>query len=105
MNTISIFIGVLGLIGLLFGCFCAHKLYQWERFLKGARLAIAYKGKTKMQPTLLELMRWAITVSKDPNATGRAFYKMSSTTVAILQPRPKSHGATVTTQVKEKQPT
>lgn len=89
LDIISI---TLGLIGLSFGLLCALRLYRWERQLRGGRIAIAYKGKVKLNAPLIDWFNWINSLDRDRNATGHTIYKLGSTTVAILKrlPPPKA---------------
>lgn len=91
-----------GITGLTFGILCGLKLRKWERQLTGARVAIAFKGKTQMSAPLIDWLGWANLLHKDKDSAGRAIYKMGGTTVAIVKPQPK-HGRTKTRTIKEKQ--
>jgi hypothetical protein len=92
---------IVGIIGVAFGLYCGWKLRQWEHHLARSRIAIAYKGKVKMNTPLYEWLLWANRLDKDQQSRGRAVYKMGSTTVAILKPQPRTHGKTKTKTVKE----
>lgn len=101
VNLIGYFGLGFGAVGFAFGMFFAYKLREWERCLKGARIAIFFKGRSRMQPSLFEWLRWAQAVERSKTERGREVYKMGGTTVAILQPRHKSHGKSETRQVKD----
>lgn len=90
-----------GLVGIAFGVVCGYRLWRWERQLAGARIAIAYKQKVRMQAPLFEWLQWANLLGKDEQSTGRVVYRMGATSVAILKPRP-NHGKTKTRTVREK---
>lgn len=96
----------MALIGWIIGAFswaiaviCILRLRQWDRHLRRARIAIAYKGKVKMSPPLIDWFHWSLAVEKDKQVKGRSVYKMGGTTVAILKPLPKEHGKTETKTV------
>lgn len=75
---------------------CARRLYQWEKQLNGARLIIAYNGKNKLTPRLIDLLRWANSLQGDKRVNGHTLYKERGTAVAIVKPTPRQHGKTVT---------
>lgn len=87
---------IFGMVGCTFGLFCALRLYQWERQLRGARIAIAYKGKVKLNAPLIEWIGWINALDKDEKSTGRAIYKANATTVAILKRLPPVKAKSVT---------
>lgn len=93
---------IVGAFGLLFGLLCLYRLRSWEKQLAGARIAIAFKGKVKMDPSLLECMNWSRALMRDKHNNGRSFYKAGGTTVVILKPRPR-YAKTKTRTIEEKQ--
>lgn len=76
-------------------------LWRWERQLKGARIAVAYKRRVQLQAPLHEWMRWALALKRDERSTGRVVYRNGGVTVAILKPL-RGHGKTKTHTIKEK---
>ena len=92
---------VVGVIGLTAAGYFGWKLRQWEKHLSHARIAIAYKGKVKMDPRLIDWVHWSRMLAKDKRNTGQSVYKMGGTTVAILDPIPR-HSKTKTRTVREK---
>lgn len=95
---------LVGIIGLSFGLFCGARLRRWERQLAGARIAVAYKTRVKLEAPLVEWLTWANMLDKDQQSRGRVVYRMGGTSVAILKPR-RGHGKTQTKTVKGKQAT
>jgi hypothetical protein len=89
---------IVGIAGIAAAAFFGYKLRQWELLLS-ATVAIAYKGKIKMRPSLLEMLKWALAVSKSEKENARTFYKLGGTDIAIVQPRDKTHGKAVTKKV------
>ncbi len=88
MNAIAIIGFVFGLAGILFGCKCYHELWKWARYCQGTRIAIAYKTKVKMQPTLTEVISWANALDKDRDSNGRVIFRMGHASVAIMKRPP-----------------
>lgn len=97
MEVIAIAGSAVGATGFLFGLLFGWRLYRWEKQLRGAKLAIAFKGRVKMSPTIHDLLKWALVLDRDKRNTGQAFFRMGGTTVAILKPTPKHGKATVKT--------
>lgn len=100
--AITIVLDLLGIIGIVGGVICARQLRRWERQLQGARVVIAYKGKNKMTPRLLDFLRWANQLDSDKALNGQVIYKLGGTTLAIIKPAPKDHGKAQTRTIKEK---
>ena len=98
----TIIFGLLGLVGLSFGLFCAFRLYRWERLLRRSRIAVAYKGKVKMNKPLIEWLRWCQAVDSDPDkkSNGQTVFIAGAVRIAVLRPIHRSHGKTVTKEVK-----
>lgn len=90
--VIGVTLSVVGVFGLSFGIFCGRRLAHWEKQLRGARIGIAYKGRVKMDPTLYEVLQWALAVERDETRTGKMFYSADKVSVSVLEPRHKSHG-------------
>lgn len=90
---------VFGVLGLACGVVFGLRLRAWERQLAGARIAVAYKQKVRLQAPLVEWLTWANMLAKDEQSTGRVVYRQASTTVAILKPRPR-HGRSKSRTVK-----
>jgi hypothetical protein len=90
---------IFGALGILFGAFFALRLYRWEQQLAGARIAVAYKQKVRLQAPLIEWLGWANMLAKDEQSSGRVVYRQASTTVAIIKPN-RQHGKTKTQVVK-----
>jgi hypothetical protein len=103
MIIVDIISCIIGFLGLAVACFFGWKLRQWE-YLLTSRIAIAYKGKIKMSPQLIEWLQWSAAMTKDGKENARVVYKLGSTTVAIVVPRGKDHGKTVTKVVKTEVP-
>jgi hypothetical protein len=92
---------ILAAVGWTLGLWAAYGLWRWERQLTGARMAVAYKGKrVQMQPTLYEMLQWALRLDRDKLNNGQVFYRNGNVTLAILKPAPKTHGQAETKQIK-----
>jgi hypothetical protein len=78
-------IGIFGLAGWIFGIRCYVETRSWARQCNGARIAIAYKRKVKLEAPLTEFILWCRQLDKDKRSTGRTIYTMGSTTVAIIK--------------------
>lgn len=87
LSVIGYIVGVVGLIctavSAAFALSCYRHLRQWALECKSVRVAIAYKGKVKLEPTLEELMLWARKVPKD--RTGQPFFGMGGVRIAIIR--------------------
>lgn len=94
--TLAIVGVTFGIVGSAFGTICAIRLLQWERQLRGARIAIAYKGRVKLQAPLIDWLKWANSLDNDKTTTGRPIYKANATTVVILKRRPPVKAKTIT---------
>lgn len=76
----------LGILGLAFALRFYWELYRWAKLLQGGRVAIARKGKVRMQAPITEIALWIRQLSKDEESSGRVIYRDNNTTVAILRP-------------------
>lgn len=74
---------VVGVGGVVFGGGCYWQLRRWARDCQQATVAIAYKRKVVMSPTLVELVLWSRKVPDKQN--GQVFYKAPNVTVAIIK--------------------
>lgn len=101
MTVASAILDILGLVGIGIGYLCLRRHRKWERQLRGARIAVAYKGKVKINAPLSDWLLWAQSLDADKTVTGRTVYKLGMTTVAILKPRSPEHGKATTKTVKE----
>ena len=97
---LTLIFSAITIVSLLIGSACTYRLYKWERLLRRARIAVAFKGKTKINRPLLDWMTWCRSADKDKHATGQVIYKLGGTTIAVLEPIARSHGKTVTKPVK-----
>lgn len=93
-----IIIFALGVIAFVLGL----RLYYWEKQLQGARIVIAYKGRTKMNPRLIDWLLWSKQLDSDHRVNGQVVYRNGGTTIAIVKVPLRTHGKTTTTTVKEK---
>jgi hypothetical protein len=99
----TIALAIAAALGWAFAGWALHRLWRWERQLKGARIAIAHNQRVQMQPTLLDLLRWALVLDKDKRNTGQRFYLRNKISVSILKPR-DGHGKTRTRVVDDVKP-
>jgi len=76
---------VVGIIGLAFALRCYVELYRWAKLLQGGRIAIARKGRVRLQAPLTEWALWVRNMGKDDD-NGRVIYRDGNTSVAILKP-------------------
>jgi hypothetical protein len=84
VDVVSIILAfVAGFSLVLAGWFYYH-LWRWAKDCETATVAIAYKRKVVMSPTLVELLLWSRKVPKGQN--GQVFYKGPNVTVAIVKP-------------------
>jgi len=86
MTVLDIICLILGAAGLAFGLRCYVELYKWARQCQGARIAIARKGKVRLQAPLLEWLLWTNKLNDDEASSGRVIYRDGNTSVAILKP-------------------
>lgn len=92
MTVLAIIACVFGIAGVLFGCRCYYELWKWARQMQGARIAIAYKNKVKLQAPLVEWMKWCNQLDDDKDSDGRVVLRMSHMSVVITK---KPHTATL----------
>jgi hypothetical protein len=86
MNAIiGYVVGCIGLFGFAFGLKCYSELRKWARQCQGARIAIAYKRKVKLQAPLIEWLMWVNQLDKDKDSHGRVVYSIGGTSVAITK--------------------
>jgi len=72
-----------GGVGIFAACWFYYHLWKWARDCQQATVAIAYKRKVVMSPTLVELLLWSRKVPEKQN--GQVFYKGANVTVAIIK--------------------
>jgi hypothetical protein len=90
---------IVGALGLAYGAILHFTLRGWQRTLT-MRIAVAYKGRVKIQAPIREWITWSRSVEKNADRKGQEVFKMGGTTVAILKPLPKEHGKTTVTTRK-----
>jgi hypothetical protein len=83
LNIALIAVAVLGV--LLAGRFYLE-LRRWARLCQGARIAVAYKRRIKLQAPLTDFLVWAGQLTRDERSNGRVVYLMGGTSVAIMAP-------------------
>jgi len=96
LQAIGIGLGAAGWIVAFVGW---RQLYRWERQLRGVRIQVTFKGKPKMNPRLIDWLRWGLTLQGDKRINGQVVYGQGGTTIALLKPQPRSHGKTKTKTV------
>ena len=72
-----------GVGGILFGANCYYHLWKWARDCQQATVAVAYRRKVVMSPTLVELLLWSRKVPEQQN--GQVFYRAKDVTIAIIR--------------------
>ena len=82
---INIIAGIVTVLSLLFALRCYLELREWAHRCQNARIAIAYKGRVKMQAPLTEWMLWCEMLEKDKKSNGRVIYGMGGTSIAIYR--------------------
>lgn len=79
---------IVGVVGIVAAWWFYYHLWKWARDCQQATVAIAYKRKVVMSPTLVELVLWSRKVPNEQN--GQVFYKGPNVTVAIVKRAPRS---------------
>ena len=74
---------VFGLAGITAAAWFYYHLWKWGRDCQQATVAIAYKRKVVMSPTLVELVLWSRKVPDQQN--GQVFYRAKDVTIAIVK--------------------
>jgi hypothetical protein len=74
---------VIGVAGAAAAAWFYYHLWKWARDCQQATVAIAYKRKVVMSPTLVELLLWSRKVPEGQG--GQVFYRASNVTVAIVK--------------------
>jgi hypothetical protein len=74
---------VIGVVGIVAACWFYYHLWKWARDCQQATVAVAFKRKVVMSPTLVELLLWSRKVPDEQN--GQVFYKGPNVTVAIIR--------------------
>ena len=83
MNPVEIISAVFGVSGVFAAALFYYHLWRWARDCQQATVAIAYKRKVVMSPTLVELMLWS---RKVPDGqSGQVFYRAANVTIAIVK--------------------
>ena len=76
---------IVGIIGLGAALWFYYHLWRWAREMQYARIAIAYKGKVKVDATLTEWLLWTRQADKDKYSNGRVVFQVQGVRVAILK--------------------
>lgn len=97
---LDVILGILCVAAVVVAALCARQLQRWERLLSGARIVIAFKGKNKLTPRLIDFVRWAESLDSDKRVNGQTIYKLGGTTIALIKPDPRGHGKAKTTTIK-----
>lgn len=82
---------VVGLAGVLFGIGCYLEARKWAKECRETHIAIAFKGKVKLSPSLEEVILWGRAAKKG----GTQFYGAGGTRAAVFRSSPKlsvAHG-------------
>lgn len=72
------------LVAFLFACRCYYELWKWARECQYWRIAIEFKGKTKIDAPLQEWLLWSRQANKDKTAGGRIVYHAGGTRVGLI---------------------
>src|SRR5215472_6940116 len=83
MNPVEIVSAVFGVSGVFAAALFYYHLWKWAKDCRQATVAIAYKRKVVMSPTLVELVLWSRKVPDKQN--GQVFYRAKDVTVAIIK--------------------
>lgn len=83
MDVTSIVLAFVAGFSLVLAGWFYYQLRKWARDCQQATIAVAYKRKVVMSPTLVELMLWSRKVPDKQN--GQVFYKAANVTVAIIK--------------------
>jgi len=76
---------IVGVIGIGAAIWFYYHLWRWAREMQHARIAIAYKGKVKVDATLTEWLLWTRQADKDKYSNGRVVFQVQGVRVAILK--------------------
>ena len=101
MTTLDIVCLALAVLGAGAAAWFYYHLWKWARDCQQATIAIAYKRKVVMSPTLVELLLWSRKVPDQQN--GQTFYKAPNVTIAIVK-RDKRGWRTRRRLTKNRQP-
>ena len=71
---------VIGLAGFTYGYLCWREARKWAVGCRDTKIAIAYKNKVKMSPSLEEMLVWGRKAAKG----GTVFYGQGGTRIAII---------------------
>lgn len=83
MNWLDVTSLAIGGCGIVAACWFYYHLWKWARDCQQATIAIAYKRKVVMSPTLVELLLWSRKVPEKQN--GQVFYRAANVTIAIVK--------------------
>lgn len=86
--------GVITLLSLVLAGSCVWRLYRLESLLRRARIAVSYKGRTKINRPIYDWLSWCARIDKDKQSTGQFIYIQGGTKIAVLERVNKSHGKT-----------
>lgn len=74
-----------GLFGVAYGTKFWIELRRWAYLIKYGRLAIAYKGKVKLNAPLQEWALWCKMAEQEDKVNGRVIYHLGGTRIAVLR--------------------
>jgi hypothetical protein len=80
VDILSLTVGAAGVAAAVW--FYYH-LWKWARDCQQATVAVAFKRKVVMSPTLVELLLWSRKVPDQQN--GQVFYRAKDVTIAIVK--------------------
>ena len=71
------------ILSLLYGLRCKLELRRWSNTIRHGRIAIARKGRVRLQAPLEEFALWTRQLDGDKESFGRVIYRDGNTSVAI----------------------
>lgn len=88
MTILAATMTVVALIATAYAVRFYIELRRWAERYKGARIAISYKRKVKLDRPLSEWYAWCRMLDEDKLTNGRVVYSMGGTSVAVIKPPP-----------------
>lgn len=85
MNTLTLIFAIAAFVAVAFAIKFYFELWKWAKQCQNARIAIAYKGRVKINAPILEWLLWTNLMDRDKDAKGRQMYGMGGTNIALIK--------------------
>lgn len=77
--------GLLAAFGVVFGFSCYYQLWKFARQCQQVRIAVAQKGRVKLNAPVLEWLLWSNMLDQDKDSNGRMIVNLNGVSVSIIK--------------------